>query len=328
MTSNKKISKMYFTRRDDDANLWLCKCGKELTKKKGTGWSNLMHHIKSQHPVYSQRNKQSLSKFVTENPSTSNTVVSRSALNAFGWIELICICLKPFSFVEDPTIRKYINLGSMNNVTLKKYMTKLTLEVEKKITKELPGKFALIIDGWSKGSTHFVGLFASYPWNNRNGYRTALLTFSPLENETSFTAADHVDFIKYTLSIYEKNLENVVALIGDNAEVNKSMAKLLGIPLIGCASHKFNLAVSAYLEKDNILLNKTNQLMGRLKTYKLAGKLRELTPLKPVQKNVTRWSSTFEMIERFIQLEPFFGALRDDAKLIDYLLTPREENDL
>ena len=71
-----------------------------------------------------------------------------------------------------------------------------------------------------------------------------MLGFSPMVSETFFTAADHIELIQYVLNVFNKSLTNVVVIIGDDAEVNKSRANLCGIPLIGCASHKFQLAVS------------------------------------------------------------------------------------
>ena len=146
-------------------------------------------------------------------------------------------------------------------------MEKLTCQVEKKISHDLPDKFALVIDGWTYGSTHFIGLFALYTYN-QNGYHTALLGFSPMMSETFFTGADHVELIQYILSVFNKSLANVVAIIGDNAELNKSTANLCGISLIGCVSHKVQLAVSRYLGRNECLLNKINTLMGKLKSFK------------------------------------------------------------
>ena len=103
---------------------------------------------------------------------------------------------------------------------------------------------------------------------NQNGYHTALLGFSPMMSETFFTGADRVELIQYILSVFNKSLANVVAIIGDNAELNKSTANLCGISLIGCVSHKVQLAVSRYLGRNECLLNKINTLMGKLKSFK------------------------------------------------------------
>ena len=40
----------YFKQIDISAGTWKCKCGKVLVQKKNTGWSNLLNHVKRQHP--------------------------------------------------------------------------------------------------------------------------------------------------------------------------------------------------------------------------------------------------------------------------------------
>ncbi len=39
-------------------------------------------------------------------------------------------------------------------------------------------------------------------------------------SELSFTAIDYLNFVEYTLSIYNKTTANVVAITADNAQVN------------------------------------------------------------------------------------------------------------
>ena len=73
----------------------------------------------------------------------------------------------------------------------------LTKEVEKTISKNLPNQCSLAIDGWSKGSTQFVGVFAAYTKPNEKGYSSVLLSFSPMVDEKSFTAQDHYEHLTY-----------------------------------------------------------------------------------------------------------------------------------
>jgi len=201
--------------------------------------------------------------------------------------------------------------------------------VEAIISSQLPEKFAIVIDGWSKASTHFVALIAAYPSDNDNGYSTVLLAFSPLHDETEFTAKAHYEFVKWVLeSVYNKSMDNIVAIIGDNCETNKAMCDLCELPFIGCASHRFNLAVKNWLEKYEPVLNKVNVLMGKLKNLKLSGALRRVTDLRPVQRNVTRWSSTTDMVHRYLKLKPFFVSMDDSVELVDYWPSARENNEL
>jgi hypothetical protein len=102
-------------------------------------------------------------------------------------------------------------------------------------------------------------------------------------------------------------------MVGDNAPVNKSLADLLGVPFIGCASHRFNLACRHYLDPFETSITKINDLMKTLCNIKQAGKLRKKTNLEPVKRNVTRWSSTYEMVKRFFEIKTFIDD--EDADL-------------
>ena len=107
----------------------------------------------------------------------------------------------------------------------------------------LPDRFALVFDGWSCSDTHYLAFFATYPFENVVGYEIVLLAFSPMGDEKSLDAIEHHKFIVKTLKIYKKSLANVVAFVADNCPTNYSTATLSCVPMIGCASHRFNLAV-------------------------------------------------------------------------------------
>jgi hypothetical protein len=118
-----------------------------------------------------------------------------------------------------------------------------------------------------------------------------------------------------------------VYLVADNAAVNKSLATMLEIPMIGCASHRFNLACQKYLEKYEVTLSKINTLMGTLRNVKQAGKLRRKgCNLEPVMRNQTRWSSTHAMVQRFFRIQEYLDT--DDPVLVDLLPTFRELREL
>ncbi len=66
------------------------------------------------------------------------------------------------------------------------------MHVEKRISALLPGKFALVFDGWSAGIDHYVAVFATYPSNNAKGFQSILLAFSPFEDDESQSADSHI----------------------------------------------------------------------------------------------------------------------------------------
>ena len=75
-------------------------------------------------------------------------------------------------------------------------------------------------------------------------------------DETEYTSQRHAEMIQYVLRVFQKSMANVICIVGDNCNVNKSLADILGVPLVGCAAHRFNLAVQEYLTKYDALLNK------------------------------------------------------------------------
>ena len=66
---------------------------------------------------------------------------------------------------------------------------------------------------------------ASFPKDQ--GHEIALLAFSPLLDETTLGANQHIELLNETLQLYGKSTDNVVALIADNCEVNKLIAEKL-----------------------------------------------------------------------------------------------------
>ena len=92
--------------------------------------------------------------------------------------------------------------------------------------------------------------------------------------------------------------------------------------MIGCASHRFNLACKKYLESSEEVLQKIQSLMTTLRQVKQAGKLRTKTNLEPIIRNVTRWSSTYQMLKRFFRLQEFID--ETDEVLAANMLSPLE----
>ena len=144
-------------------------------------------------------------------------------------------------------------------------------------------------------------------------------------------AVDHIDHLTRVLESHGKNENNVVCLIGDNIAVNQSMARIMKVPLLGCTRHKFNLAVRRWIAEQEeltpiiaklsifvvvvaslfivscanviVFFPQVAKLMKKASTMTKACELRELTSYATVQENDTRWSSTYNMITRFLKIQ-------------------------
>ncbi|KAH9103354.1 hypothetical protein AeMF1_020284 [Aphanomyces euteiches] len=73
------------------------------------------------------------------------------------------------------------------------------------------------------------------------------------------------------------------------------------------------------------LLTKVNTLMTKLSYTVPAGKLSKFTNLKPKRRNSTRWSSSYEMIIRYIEIKGFIRMVADDYP--DWELLHRKQDD-
>eukprot|EP00733_Pompholyxophrys_punicea_P000830 Pompholyxophrys_punicea_v1_NODE_313_length_2295_cov_18.692411.p1 type:complete len:169 gc:universal NODE_313_length_2295_cov_18.692411:1111-1617(+) len=143
-------------------------------------------------------------------------------------------------------------------------MQLLTKEVEQRAASKLVGSLGLF---WMVGmlTVHFVALFACIPKVNHY----VLIALSPLLCEDDFSSQSHKEFIESVLvDIYGKSLADVGYLVEDNVSTNKHLADLMGVPFIGCASHRLNLAVNLMLEPHEPSLDAINSLMKKLSSLK------------------------------------------------------------
>lgn len=319
-TTGRKVAELFFNKVNDDTDMWQCRCGKKR-KRSNKSYENLLSHIRSAHKGYEKLMVGDLTQQQTQISSFFNSDVAQ---NYFGWFNYIINGLKPFSDVESAVVRESMRFKPMSLSTFMRYLPRLVALVEKKISNLLPNKFAIVFDGWTAGTTHYLGVFASFTAHNENGYSTRLLGFSPMGDETTLDADEHVGYLSYVLELFGYSFENVVALIGDNCNTNKSIANKLSLPLIGCASHRFNLAVQDILSEHETLLFKVHALMKKLRTPLMAARLAKQTPLNAKTQNVTRWSSSFDMLRRYNELREFLHHL-NSTELDAYFLSTAED---
>ena len=78
---------------------------------------------------------------------------------------------------------------------------------------------------------------------------------------------------------YGRALDDCLFVVGDNCATNKRIATLMGVPLVGCASHRLNLAVQQVLGEYDEELGKVKDLMIKLKGLNQSARLRYVFPL-------------------------------------------------
>ena len=248
---------------------------------KNKGHEHLFSHVKQKHNDFADQ--------IYSSNSRLDLTIPEETKNLYGWLDWVIMTDQPISFVDYNLTQKKCKLTPITRPTFMNYLQILVKEVEKKIEWELPEKFGLILVGWSENGsgTHYVGIFAVY--QSKEGQpETPLIAFSPLLDEIDFSAKSHKDFIEAFFTTFKGNITNVLFITSDNCSKNWNLAVLLGLPLVDCASHRFNLAVNTFLEDYSVMLDKVNNLMKNLSTLESRGSLRLLTPLAPITRKVTR----------------------------------------
>lgn len=292
----KDIALQFFKNQVDDS--YLCYCGTIIKQRKNHGYSNLLHHLNNAHPTYE-------SLLIDDNNQKSITsFYNKDATWIFSWIELIVMENLPLSICESAYFRKYIGLDSISTSTLKKYINTLFSHLRNVFKTKLPKAFGLIFDGWTFDSTHYVALIAIFPNVTSNVAEKILLSIAPLFDETSLSAENHKEYVEEILKEYGRSLSNVLFLCGDNCNLNIAISSSTNIPLIGCASHRLHLATEKIFTHYEHLLSRVEKLMKKLRTIKAWGLLKAHTDLHPIIRCKTRWLSTYEMLDRYLNLYP------------------------
>lgn len=280
-----------------------------------TGYSNLMQHLTHHHEetyldefrTY-QKREGSLDFFV-KGDDYSHTV--------YQWLDWTIMENRELTMCEKVKTRKYTHLKPISTKTLRKHMFALEELVQARVKKQFAGKqLGLLIDAWTEQGTHFLAVIAVSATDK------TLLCFSTLENEANMSADSIIELLDDLLDNYEINAWQLCFYVCDNASVSVAVAKKTKVPMIGCASHRLNWAAQKMMGPYSDLLNKVQQLMGKLNTIKNRHYLRESDALMPVFRNATRWSSTFAMVHRYFALVDKLD--RVDENLADVIPTARE----
>ena len=256
--SNKELCVFFYGNTPHDNNhIWKCRCGKLRKQIIKQGYQNLMGHLKSHHPDHldifymAQQMSNPSSKFqhVGICQTKLTYLVNAKSSNIFKWLEWIVMEEHELNFCEKKLTRKNTNLTRISKKTLKKYVFRLVRAVEKIITTavQIASQYALIFDCRSEGGTQIIGLFVSCPGTERSAEPLiCLLAFTYFLDETKFKASSHAEFIRSTLELYNLQEERLICLIGDKCSTNKLVSDLMLVPLVGCHSHRLNLAIEAY----------------------------------------------------------------------------------
>ncbi|ETP47049.1 hypothetical protein F442_06809 [Phytophthora nicotianae P10297] len=290
-----------------------CRCEKVRKQTSRNGFTKLMQHVHSEHPTFQE---EMLADTTAQIGSVAHDA-RRTAMNHFGWLEWIVKANLLLMFCENA----YTSLEPISVETLRALLEGVTRSVEAAVAAELPDAFGIMFDGWAHSSEHFVAVFAYYEGNGIA--KSVLLSMAPVINEPDedLSAHTHRDVLAEMLERdFGKDLSCCKYLVGDNCSMNRRLATIMQVPLVGCASHRLYRAVQQHLAQNEDDLAAVQALMAKLRTIKQSTKLRFKTTLWPAIRQDTHWGSTFSMVHRYFALLEFLDL--DDEELMDLLPPP------
>uniref|UniRef100_H3GLP2 BED-type domain-containing protein n=1 Tax=Phytophthora ramorum TaxID=164328 RepID=H3GLP2_PHYRM len=281
MSNSRAISIFFFADCGDDH--FSCKqCGKVRKQTAGTGYSNLISHLAAKHPGYAET--YDASQRTHGQSLEAHGFVDQRTMEIFKWMEWI-------------VVRNHaLNIDTVHHVAGK---------VGVRIAVDINDQFGLMFDGWTSGTMHFVAIYGVFVQDGT--LRQVMLAISPAEYGQSAEA--HLEMIDAVLELYNKDSAMIIFVVADNCATNQAIATRLEVPLVGCASHRFNLAVCRYLEDYKTLIDQVQTLCIQLLYPNNAAELARHTHYKPLRANATRWSSTYQMLARYVKI-------RDDIKMV------------
>ncbi|KAG6611299.1 uncharacterized protein IUM83_12706 [Phytophthora cinnamomi] len=93
--------------------------------------------------------------------------------------------------------------------------------------------------------------------------------------DEDLSAQGHLEFLATMLPRDDcVQLEQCCFLVADNCSVNCRLATIMGVALVGCASHRLNLAVQEDMASHEEDLAAVQALMIKLRTLTQSAKLR------------------------------------------------------
>lgn len=261
------------------------------------------------------------------------TINSKKHIDAM-LLKLFYVDFQPFSVVEDAGFRKYTKaLNPSYEIPSRQVISRThipslyeqCLNDCKELVKDVVA-ISLTTDCWtSVNNESFMGVTIHF-LDKDFKMQTMLLECAVFDiSHTSINLSEKLKEITDEWGIEKK----IMLAVSDNASnIKNAIKNELGWRYFACFSHTLNLIVRDALSSHPLLfdtIEKVKTIVSHFKrSSKATAKLNSYqestgagTPKKLIQDVVTRWNSTYLMIQRFIELEE---AIRSTVALLDTTL--------
>ena len=216
---------------------------------KGNEYTNSVSHIKSKHLA----DWENFTKLEEDGPLEVMKKVSGDVKEKWEYLEFIVNTNTPLKRVGDSSFKRVCRLKPISRHTMRRILVPTANQMCKTIMEELPLQVGLIFDGWSHHGRHYLGVFANFD-GQRNG-KPVMLGLVEFNCKFDFTSDSHIATILELLAKYNFNWKNILFIVTDNPNVNRSIAIKVGLPMIPCFSHRLNTAVQEYINSSQVNKN-------------------------------------------------------------------------
>nr|CAD2182584.1 unnamed protein product [Meloidogyne enterolobii] len=236
-------------------------------------------------------------------------------------------------FFDDPDLQN-LRQNAYPNIQIHghKYFTrevipKMAKDIREKIIKNInQNKFAITSDGWQKPSKFPALLSVTIHVVNTEFERFDDI-FATIVLENEHTGEEIARLIENSLMENGLQIGQISACVRDAAKNMQKACRLLELESFQCSAHLYHLAVTESLNSNETiknLINVVRQWVGGTHRSNLAQILKKYQQLENLPTNripidvVTRWGSTFMMLEAFNQMKSALIKTQDELKEVEF----------
>ncbi|XP_066590528.1 E3 SUMO-protein ligase ZBED1-like [Prorops nasuta] len=225
----------------------------------------------------------------------------------------------PLNIVEREGFKKLMKvIAPMYQIPSRKNITKLIEEKYNLLSSIISDRLSqvecisLTTDIWTDtlNTKSFLGITAHYI----DSEKLKSATLSVVELSDRHTSNNIGDWILEVLELWRIKIENIVAIVSDNASnMTKAIKCTFGEHrFLSCIAHSLNLVAVQIISdvKIKYIIDKVKTIVKYFKHSVVASdELRKKSELKFIQSVPTRWNSTFYMLQRFTEQSLIVGSV-------------------